>query len=77
MSIRVIQQDTNERQRETAALFEACRPYLEKGMSLRKAVKQVTDRNITNVKNGWYRDLIDYAISQGYEYHKMRWMRGE
>ena len=75
MSIRVIQQDTKARQRETAEIFEGCRPYLDQGMSLRQAVKQVTDRNITNVKNGWYRDLIEYTISQGYDYHKLKWSR--
>ena len=74
MSIRVIQQDTNERQKETEALFNECRPYLDRGMSLRKAVKESTGRVPSNVRSGWFRELIEYAQTQGYEYK--RWSRG-
>ena len=75
MSIRVIQQDTKARQRETAEIFEGCRPYLDQGMSLRKAVYESSGRRVSNVKNGWFRELIDYAKTQGYEYK--RWSRGK
>ena len=75
--INVISQSTAERRAETVALFKACKPYLDKGMSLGKSVRQVSDKNITNVKNGWYRDLINYAISQGYDYNKRKWSRGK
>ena len=75
MSIRVIQQDTKARQRETAEIFEGCRPYLDQGMSLLKAVYESSGRRVSNVKNGWFRELIDYAKTQGYEYK--RWSRGK
>lgn len=72
--INVISQSTAERRAETVALFEACKPYLDKGMSLRKAVYESSGRRVSNVKNGWFRELIDYAKTQGYEYK--RWSRG-
>ena len=75
--ITVIEQTTSERREETRKLFEACRPYLDKGWSLNKAVLEATDKTPTNTKNGWYRDLIEYTISQGYDHYKLKWSRGE
>ena len=72
--INVISQSTAERKAETVALFEACKPYLDRGMSLRKAVYESSGRRVSNVTNGWFRELIDYAKTQGYEYQ--RWSRG-
>ena len=77
MTIRVISQTTAERQQETRDLFEACRPYLEKGMSLRKAVHQATDRRVSNTRNGWFVELKEYAETQGYNYNTMKWSRGK
>ena len=77
MPIKVIEQTTAERKQETVDIFQKVKPYLDRGYSLRQAVLKVSDRNITNVKNGWYRDLIDYCESQGYEYHKIKWSRGK
>ena len=74
--INVISQTTAERQQETAELFEQCRPYLEKGMSLRKAVHQGTNRKVSNTRNGWFVELKEYAKTQGYDYNKMKWKRG-
>ena len=76
MTINVISQTTAERQQETAELFEQCRPYLEKGMSLRKAVHQGTNRKVSNTKNGWFAELKEYAETQGYNYNQMKWKRG-
>ena len=76
MTINIIQQTTAERNQETADLYEQCLPYLQKGMSLRKAVHTATDRKVTNTKNGWFVDLAKYAESQGYDYHRMKWKRG-
>ena len=77
MPIKVIEQTTAERKQETRDIFQKVKPYLDRGYSLRQAVLRCTDRNITNVKNGWYRDLIEYCESQGYEYHKIKWSRGK
>jgi hypothetical protein len=77
MPIKVIETSTAERKQETVDIFNKVQPYLDRGYSLRQAVLQCTDRNITNVKNGWYRDLIEYCESQGYEYHKIKWSRGK
>ena len=75
--ITVIEQSTSERKAETKELFEQCQPYLDKGWSLNKAVTEATNRKPTNSKNGWYRDLIEYAASQGYDHYKLKWQRGE
>lgn len=74
--IKVISQSTSEREAETAALFQQCKPYLDQGMGLYTAVKHATGRNPTNTKSGWYRALIDYTISQGYDYNGLKWSRG-
>ena len=59
--INVITQSTAERKAETVALFEACKPYLDRGMSLRKAVHEGTDRKVSNTRNGWFVELKEYA----------------
>ena len=75
--ITVIAQSTSERKAETKALYEKCLPYLNKGYSLYTAVQQVDTRQPNNTRNGWYRDLIDYAESQGYDYWGNRYKRGQ
>ena len=76
MTITVISQTTAERKAETRETYNKCRPYLDQGYSLFKAAWKVTGIQPTNTKNGWYKDLIDYAISQGYDYHGNKWKRG-
>jgi hypothetical protein len=73
MTITVISQTTAERREETAALYQKCLPYIEKGYSIHKAAWKVKGTQPTNSKNGWYRELIDYAISQGYDYYGNKW----
>ncbi len=75
MTIKVISQTTAERREETARLYEKCKPYLDQGYSIHKAAWTVTGTQPTNSKNGWYRELIDYAISQGYDYYGNKWKR--
>ena len=75
MTIRIIEQNTNERRNETRELFKNIQPYLDKGYSLHRAVLTVTGRKPTNTKNGWYRDLIDYSINKGYDYYGSKWNR--
>ena len=75
MTIKVIEQSTEQRKQETVNLYEKCLPYLEQGCSLHKAAWLVTGRKPNNTKNGWYRELIDYSISQGHDYHGKKWNR--
>ena len=77
MTIKVISQTTSERRQETQNLYQQCQPYLEQGYSLHKAAWKVTGTQPSNTRNGWYRDLIDYAISQGYDYHGNKWRRSK
>lgn len=75
--IKVIQQSTAERKQETIELFQKIKPLLDKGYSFTKAITKVTDLNVTNYRNGWFKDLIDYAKTQGYDYHEYKWKRGK
>ena len=75
--IRVIQRSTSEREAEIKELFNKCVPYLNEGVSLRQAVIRVTNIEVSNHRNGWFKALIDYAESQGYDYHKCRWRKDE
>lgn len=75
MSIKVISQSTSERKQETIDLYNKCKPLLEQGYSLYRAAYQIRGTKPTNTKNGWYKDLIDYAILQGHDYYGKRWNR--
>lgn len=75
--IRVITQTTQERREETIQLFNQIRPLLDKGYSFNKALTEVTDLSVTNYRNGWFKDLIEYAKTQGYDYHEYKWKRGK
>ena len=63
MTITVIQQTTEERNQEIQDIYQQCRPLLDQGITLTRALKQL------GYKVGgqrWYRDLTKYAESQGY-----------
>ena len=75
--IRVITQTTQERLEETIQLINQKRPLLDKGYSFNKALTEVTDLSVTNYRNGWFKDLIEYAKTQGYDYHEYKWKRGK
>ena len=75
MSIRVIEQSTSDRRAETQRLFHEVKPYLDQGYGLWSAAKKVTGKEACNSRSGWYRDLIEYCNSQGYNYHKMKGRR--
>lgn len=77
MTITVIEQTTAERKAETRKIFQEIRPYLDQGYSFNKALSEVTDLSVTNYRNGWFKDLIDYAKTQGYDYHEYKWKRGK
>lgn len=67
MGIRVISQTTAEREEEMKQLFEKCKPLMDKGYTLGKAVRKVLKLNHnTFYAQRWFKDLRDYAESQGY-----------
>lgn len=67
MTIRVISQNTAERNAETKRLFLECKPYLDKGVSLARAAQIVTGVNHQSyTQRHWYRELREYAESKGY-----------
>lgn len=75
MSIRVIQQNTSERKKETKEFFEKIKPYLDEGYSYLNAVKLVKGINNPKINYSrkhyaWYRDLIEYGESVGYPWDK-------
>lgn len=73
--IKVIEENTTERRNRIRKLYEDCKPYLDQGYSLHKAVWLVTGTQPNNTKNGYYRELIEYSQSQGYDYYGNRWNR--
>jgi hypothetical protein len=72
MVIKVIEQSTSERKRETRELFESIRPLLDKGYSYMTAcvmVGRCKDSLKNNYySNGWFRDLKEYGKKNGYHY---------
>ena len=68
MSIKVICQSTEDRRAETIRLYEQVKPYLDKGIPLSRAVKTIRGYAHNGFQNrAWYKELREYAISQGYE----------
>ena len=68
MRIRVIEQTTDERRTETIQLFNECKPYLDNGYTLAKAVQQVKGSSHSFFyRQSWFKELREYARSQGYE----------
>ena len=66
--MRVIERTTSDLERETVELYQQCKPLLDDGVTLEKAVKQVRGiRQSSNIgNNAWYKQFRDYAIKQGY-----------
>ena len=77
MTINVIQQTTAERKQETIKLYNTIKPAWDNGTSIYTAVITLTDKKPYNAKNGWYRDLIEYAKSQGFDHNGTKWQRGK
>lgn len=66
--IKVISQNTAEREKEIRDLFERIRPLLDEGYSYRQAVIKVKDISpfANVVKYAWFRDVVEYGKKQGY-----------
>ncbi len=68
MGIRVITQTTAERKEEMKQLFNDCKPLMDKGYPLSKAVREILQLNHnTFTSQRWFKDLRKYAESQGYK----------
>jgi len=77
--IKVISQNTSERNEETRQLFEQIKPLLDEGYSYMTACVMV-GRCKGGLKNssynfGWFKDLKAYGETQGYPYHKHKGRR--
>ena len=71
--LKVVEQTTKDRHQETVDLFNKIKPLLDAGMSWTNAVKQARGIRYNAFANQrWYKDLREYAESQGY-YN--RWSR--
>ena len=73
--ITVISQSTAERNEETQNLFEQIKPLLDDGYGYMSALVQIGRVTRIQSKNGyyrhaWYRDLVEYGESQGYNYQE-------
>ena len=67
MGIKVIEQDTAERNQETKKLLEDCKPYLKKGLTLNQSVQKVKGINYHSIgQRAWYRELKELAEKEGY-----------
>ena len=66
--IKVISQNTREREEETLELFNMVEPLLNKGYLLKEAVAEVKDINHYSFQQrSWYKEVRDLAISKGYD----------
>lgn len=59
----IIERSTKDEHDETVALYNQCKPYLDKGLSMTAALKII---GRATGKQRWYRELMEYAVSQGY-----------
>ena len=69
----------NNRRKKTGnnSIIRKNKPLLDEGYSFNKALTEITGRSVTNYRCGWFKDLIDYAKTQGYDYHEYKWKRGK
>ena len=64
--ITVVSQTTSEREEETKELFEQCKELMNEGYTLNQAVRKIKNLNYHSLtKRAWYRDLKEYAETQG------------
>ena len=68
MAFRVIERTTQDIENETIALFNECKPYLDKGYGFCSAVRKVKGlRDSQNFASlSWYKRFREYALAKGY-----------
>lgn len=66
--IKVIEQSTSERNDETCKLFHQIKPFLDEGLSYNKAFVKagLFSNNHSWRSRKWSRDVVGYAVGQGY-----------
>ena len=66
--IKVIEKNTSQREQETIDKYRQVKPYLDQGLPITKAVKKAFNLQYNSFCNRtWYKELRDYAVSQGYK----------
>ena len=69
MVIKIINQDTRERNMETVELFNKIKPLLDEGYLYSSAVKMIRgDCHSKFYQRSWFKDLVRYGESMGYLY---------
>ena len=74
--IRVIENSTAEKHKETVSIFNQIKLLSDKGYSSTNALSRFIDVPVTNYKNGCFRDLIEYSKNQ-YDYNELKWKQGQ
>ncbi len=65
--IKIIERTDSDLEQETLERYELIKPYLEDGLPITKAVQKALNLKHLGFQNRtWYKNLRDYAISQGY-----------
>lgn len=64
---KIIERNTAEREEDIKKLFEECKPLLEEGLSLRKAVMKIKGKESVNTRLAWYRELKQMTIDEGFD----------
>jgi hypothetical protein len=75
MTIKVIEQSTQERELETKQLFQKIEPLLRQGYTYRDSLKKIgriTPNSTPSIMYGWFKELIDYGKRKGYPYNHTR-----
>ena len=75
MTIKVIEQSTQERELETKQLFQKIEPLLRQGYTYRDAIRKVgrvPPNSNPSVHYGWFKQLITYGTQKGYPYNYTR-----
>jgi type II secretory pathway component PulF len=66
--MRIIERNTDERKQDTIDLYNQIKPLLDQGLPITTAVKQYLGIQYNSFSNRtWYKELRDYAVSQGYK----------
>lgn len=65
--IKVIEKSTAERKQETKELWETVKPRVLNGENLNSVICEVKNVRGLNRNRGWYKDLREYMMSQGYD----------
>ena len=67
MSLKVVETDSNQRNKEIEELFIKIKPLLDDGESYRSAVLKVKGVSVST-NRAWFKDLIKYGELNGYPY---------